>query len=156
MKKVWYDSSIVLKGVRYMSNWKNVLNMEKITDLFDDDVSFSDGEVVKVRYDGKKGMIGVKCKNDYFTSNTYVEIWFDNIRLFQIGYDKNANKIRDIKISEVARGLDFVIESYYLRVACERISIGKVNVLDKGSSTEVYQPSESQVKMLRDLLNRGI
>ncbi len=139
-----------------MNKWNYVLNIESITDLFDDGVSFSDGEVVKVRYDGKKGMIGVKCKNSYFTSNTYVEIWFKNIRLFQIGYDKNANRINDIKISECSSGFDFVIESYYLRVVCEGISIGKVNVLDKGSSEEEYKPSESQVKMLRDLLDKGI
>ncbi len=139
-----------------MNKWNLVLNIENITDLFEDGVDFSEGEVVKVRYDGKKGMIGVKCKNDYFTSNTYVEIWFKNIILFQIGYDKNTNNINNIKISECSKGLDFVIESYYLRIVCKEISIGKVNVLDKGSSEEEYRPSDSQVKMLRDLLSKGI
>ncbi len=139
-----------------MNNWNSVLNIESIMNLFDRNVDFSDGEVVKVRYDGKKGMIGVKCKNGYFTSNTYVEIWFKNISLFQIGYDKNTNKIKDIKINKGTRGWDFVIESYYLRVVCESISIGKVNVLDKGSSMDAYKPSDSQVKMLRALLDKGI
>ncbi len=156
MKFLCYTNNIV-GGMFRMNDWKMVKNVNLLTEMFGYGISFKNGEVAKIRYDGKKGMIGVKCQNGYCVDKIYCEIWFRDVRLFQIGYDKNTNLINEIKIKSDNRGMELLIESYYLRVVCGDIAIEKVKVLESNErSTGDYKPSDTQVKLLRDLLDRGI
>lgn len=126
-------------------NMKKIKGIEKLTNIFDDNISFHDANVSHIKYDGEVALVTIDCKGFLKTlnlssnkfrdlDNVVVTFKFRNISLFNI--DFGYGEILDLNIDFLDNHFLFEIFSCGLKIECQEIELDEVLCISKNNENK--------------------